>query len=93
MPIENSRKIAAIVTLALFTGSAWASDAMFDVIEVTAPAFAHPDEVNRNLARHAHAAAVEDAVEAVLVHNRQSLDVRVADRASASTSDYTVAAR
>ena len=93
MLIRTTPIIASFVALALFAGGASASDEELDIIETTARAVANPDEVNRTLARRAHAAAVEQAVEGVLAANASNLDIRIAGRTSGNATENTVASR
>lgn len=86
--------IATTVTVALLAGGAAAGEgADHDVIVVRARAVSDPAEVNRDLAKRAHAAAVEDAIQALLADNKLDLDIRVIGRTSGVTSGYAVAGR
>lgn len=93
MLIRNTPMIATFIALAAFNGGATAADADIDVVETTAHRVANPDDVNRNLARRAHVAAVEEAVEALLAANESHLDIRIAGRTPGNTPDNTVASR
>lgn len=86
--------IATTITLSLLAGGAAAGEsADDDVIEVRARLVSDPAEVNRDLAKRAHAAAVEDAIQALLADNKVELDIRVIGRTSGVTSGYAAAGR
>lgn len=93
MLIRTTPIIASVVAFALFAGGVSASDEGLDIIETTAHAVANPDDVNRALARRAHAAAVEEAVEGVLAANASNLDIRIAGRTSGNATANSVASR
>lgn len=77
-----TRIIATIVVSTLFAaGAAVAEDQDTDV-EATAVTTSDTAELNRNRAKSANTAAVEDAVEAVLAANKLHLDIRLIGRTS-----------
>jgi hypothetical protein len=82
-----TRIIATIVVSTLFAaGAAVAEDKDTDV-EATAATTSDTAELNRNRAKSANNAAVEDAVEAVLAANKLHLDIRLIGRTSVQMAD------
>lgn len=82
-----TRIIATIVVSTLFAaGAAVAEDQDTDV-EATAVTTSDTAELNRNRAKSANTAAVEDAVEAVLAANKLHLDIRLIGRTSVQMAD------
>jgi hypothetical protein len=87
MEVNVTKTIATVVAATLFAaGTAVAGD------QDTAPATAtvttsDTAELNRNRAKSANTAAVEDAIESVRVANKLRLDIRMIDRISVQTAD------
>ena len=82
-----TRIITTIVVSTLFAaGAAVAEDQDTDV-EATTVTTSDTAELNRNRAKSANTAAVEDAVEAVLAANKLHLDIRLIGRTSVQMAD------
>lgn len=77
-----TRIIATIVVSTLFAAGAAVAEDQDTDIEATAVTTSDTAELNRNRAKSANTAAVEDAVEAVLAANKLHLDIRLIGRTS-----------
>lgn len=77
-----TRIIATIVVSTLFAATAAVAEDKHTDVESTTVTTSDTAELNRNRAKSANTAAVEDAVEAVLAANKLRLDIRLIGRTS-----------
>jgi len=87
MKFNRTQIIATIVISGLFAASTAVADDKDDVAATTATTTADTAELNRNLAKAAHAAAIEDAIEGVLAANKLDLDIRFIGRTSVNIAN------
>ncbi len=87
MQANVTRIIATIVVSTLFAASAAVAEDQDAVAATTAATTTDTAELNRNRAKLANAAAVEDAIEAVLAANKLRLDIRLIGRTSVQMTD------
>ena len=93
MLINHGKIIATIMLSALAATSAIAADSAENALASIDGARPETAAVNRDLARRATRAAIEDAIDAVLSANRQHLDFRMNGRTSTKASEESTDGR
>ena len=87
MTINMTRIIATLLVSGMLAAPAAAADDKDADAKMAAASAANAAELNRELAKSATTAAVEDAVEAVLAANKLDLDIRFIGRTSLKIAD------